>query len=119
GQYAIRGGIIDVYSFANENPYRIELDGDEVDTLREFDSEGQLSIKYLTEINLVPDVQLLEDVNPTQNLLDYTGKNSMIWFSDLRQQKLEIKTQTEQTDDKKLVEELYDFSIFSKAIQEF
>ena len=46
GQYAVRGGIVDVFSFANENPFRIELFDDEVDSLRTFDPATQLSIRH-------------------------------------------------------------------------
>ena len=44
GQFAVRGGIVDIFSYANELPYRIELFGDEVETIRTFDPESQLSV---------------------------------------------------------------------------
>jgi transcription-repair coupling factor (superfamily II helicase) len=56
GQFSVRGGIIDVYSFANDNPYRIELFGDEVDSIRLFDIETQLSIETVADARLMPNV---------------------------------------------------------------
>ena len=53
GQFAVRGGIVDVYSLASENPYRVEFFGDEVDSLRTFDAATQLSIKQLDHVDIV------------------------------------------------------------------
>jgi transcription-repair coupling factor (superfamily II helicase) len=57
GQYAIRGGIIDIFSFANEQPYRIELDGEEVESIRTFDIQTQLSISKIAFLTIVPNIQ--------------------------------------------------------------
>jgi transcription-repair coupling factor (superfamily II helicase) len=57
GQYAVRGGIVDVFSFANEYPYRIEFFGDEVDSIRTFDTLTQLSVKNLEHLTIIPNVQ--------------------------------------------------------------
>ena len=57
GQYAIRGGIVDIYSFSNEKPYRIELDGDEIESIRTFDIETQLSISKIAFLTIVPNIQ--------------------------------------------------------------
>ena len=72
GQFAIRGGIVDVFSFAQELPYRIELFGDEVDSIRAFDPAEQLSVKSLRKATIVPNVQdeiLLSDKVPFFNFL--------------------------------------------------
>ncbi len=53
GQYAVRGGILDIYSFGNEKPYRMELFGDEVDSIRLFDPETQLSERKLMQVTLI------------------------------------------------------------------
>ena len=53
GQFAVRGGIVDVYSFASEHPYRIEFFGDEIDSLRTFDAATQLSVKQLDSVDIV------------------------------------------------------------------
>jgi transcription-repair coupling factor (superfamily II helicase) len=57
GQFAIRGGILDIYSFGNEKPYRIELFGNEVDSIRIFDPESQLSERKLLQVNIIPNVE--------------------------------------------------------------
>ncbi|MCF6342213.1 MAG: transcription-repair coupling factor, partial [Bacteroidales bacterium] len=54
GQYAIRGGIVDVFSFSNDHPYRIEFLGDEVESIRTFDPVSQLSLQNLNRITLLP-----------------------------------------------------------------
>ena len=53
GQFAVRGGILDVYSYAHDNPYRIDFFGDEVDSIREFDLETQLSLSRIHSIQIV------------------------------------------------------------------
>jgi hypothetical protein len=61
GQFAIRGGIMDVYSFGNEKPYRIELFGNEVDSIRIFDPETQLSERKLLQVSIIPNADGLTD----------------------------------------------------------
>ncbi|NNK80199.1 MAG: transcription-repair coupling factor, partial [Flavobacteriales bacterium] len=56
GQFSIRGGIVDIFSFVNERPYRIELFGDEVESIREFDPITQLSERKMERLTIVPDV---------------------------------------------------------------
>lgn len=57
GQYSLRGSIIDIFSFSNEDPYRIDFFGDEVDSIRTFDIEDQISKETLTRISIVPNIQ--------------------------------------------------------------
>lgn len=57
GEFAVRGGIIDVFSFSNEHPYRIEFFGDEVDSIRTFDIETQLSTETQKKISILPNVE--------------------------------------------------------------
>lgn len=59
GQFAIRGGILDVYPVSAENPYRIEFWGDEVDTIKSFDAESQRSIDELDEAEIYPATDIL------------------------------------------------------------
>jgi transcription-repair coupling factor (superfamily II helicase) len=56
GQYAIRGSILDVFSFSNEYPYRLDFFGDEIETIRTFEVESQLSKERLREIHIVPEM---------------------------------------------------------------
>jgi len=57
GEFSVRGGIIDVFSFSNDEPYRIEFFGDEVDSIRAFDVETQLSTKQKKRIDIMPNVE--------------------------------------------------------------
>ncbi len=61
GQFALRGGIIDIFPLTEENPFRIELWGDEVDSIRSFDADSQRSIEQLTEIKIYPATEILLD----------------------------------------------------------
>ena len=74
GQYAIRGGIVDIFSFAFDHPYRIELFGDEVDGIRKFDPADQLSVGKMDRAVIVPDVgdQMLKEER--EPFLDFLGR---------------------------------------------
>lgn len=80
GQYAIRGGIIDIWSFSNDRPYRVELFGSEVDSLRTFDPVTQLSVKEHGHISIIPDVQKQAKKEVRQSLLEYLPDDCAIWF---------------------------------------
>ncbi len=82
GQYAVRGGIIDVYSFSNENPYRIELMGDEVDSIRTFDPSTQLSLEKIAHIKIVPDSNDSVLVRKKVDFPDYIKGSAAFWFED-------------------------------------
>jgi len=58
GQFSQRGGLIDVYSFSGEHPYRIEFEGDKVASIRTFDASSQLSIEKKSEITILPDIRV-------------------------------------------------------------
>jgi len=78
GEFSVRGGIVDVFSFSNDVPYRIEFFGDEVDTIRTFDVETQLSIDQIKKINVIPNVanKLLEEKR--QSFLKYIAQKTII-----------------------------------------
>lgn len=59
GEFAIRGGIIDIFPLTEENPYRIELWDDEIDSIRSFDVESQRSIENLESIEIYPAAELI------------------------------------------------------------
>lgn len=82
GQFAIRGGIVDIYSYAGELPARIELFGDEIESIRTFDPETQLSNESLKEVNIIPNVQtkLLEEKR--ESFFDFIPNNSKLWIKD-------------------------------------
>ncbi|MBX0333933.1 transcription-repair coupling factor [Pontibacter sp. HSC-14F20] len=85
GQYAVRGGIVDVFSYANDLPYRIELFGDEIESIRSFDPDTQLSVETKKSISIIPNVQtkLLQETR--EAFLDFLPNNTTIWFKDVRQ----------------------------------
>ena len=56
GEFSVRGGILDVFSFSNDEPYRIEFFGDEVESIRSFDVETQLSLEQVKKISVIPNV---------------------------------------------------------------
>jgi len=80
GQFAVRGGIVDVFSFSNEEPYRIEFFGDEVDSIRSFDPSSQLSTMQLKKINIVPNVQQKLLMESRQTFLEYLPESTVIWL---------------------------------------
>jgi len=82
GQFAIRGGILDVFSFSNEFPYRLELLGKEIESIRTFDPETQLSLKSVDFISLIPNVQtrLLQEVR--QSFLSFLPEQALLWIKD-------------------------------------
>lgn len=84
GQFAVRGGIIDVFSFANVLPYRIELFGDEVDSIRTFEPGSQLSVESLDQVNIIPNVQTRLIHEERQSFLDFIPAGSSIWFRDFQ-----------------------------------
>ncbi|GAF05366.1 transcription-repair coupling factor [Saccharicrinis fermentans] len=82
GQFSVRGSIIDIYSFANEDPYRIDFFGDEVDTIRTFDLENQLSKTKLSEIAIIPNLSTANH-NDNISLLDFIDTETRVWAYDI------------------------------------
>src|SRR6185369_15294102 len=82
GQFAIRGGIIDVFSFANEFPFRIELFGDEVDSIRTFDPGSQLSVNNLDKVSLMPNVQTRLVQEERQSIFEFISGSTKVWVKD-------------------------------------
>lgn len=82
GQFAIRGGIIDVFSFAHDLPYRIELFGDEVESIRSFDPGSQLSVTSLDKVSLMPNVQTRLILEERQSFFEFIPANARIWIKD-------------------------------------
>ena len=83
GQFSIRGGIIDLYSFASDLPFRLELDGRKIESIREFDPISQLSTKKLIRATIVPNVQESSKGNSSSDLFSYLGKKPIFCSYDL------------------------------------
>ena len=109
GQYSIRGGIVDVFSFAAATPFRLDFFGEEVESLRSFDIENQLSIETLEKVSLIPDLFKLQmEENKAGNemisLATYLGEDFVWWAHDLawirdRMDDIVERTRTDQEDD--------------------
>lgn len=83
GQFSVRGGIVDVFSFSNDHPYRIEFYGDEVDSIRQFDPVVQLSLTKMDSIAIVPNVQDSTVTESYQSFLNYIPESATIWINDV------------------------------------
>ena len=84
GQFALRGGILDIYSFGNEKPYRVELFGNEVDSIRIFDPESQLSERRLLQVNIIPNIETHFSTEKKISLFEFLPENTVIWMQDQR-----------------------------------
>ena len=80
GQYAIRGGIVDIYSYSHDNPYRLDFFGDEIDSIREFDIEDQLSKNRINTAEIVGKGQSDEGKSTEFSIVDYLPEE-MVWVS--------------------------------------
>lgn len=81
GQFSVRGGIVDIYCLTEENPWRIELWGDEIDSIRSFDPESQRSLENLEELTIYPAVEHIGDKDMV-SFLDYFPEKRTIIFLD-------------------------------------
>ncbi len=95
GQFAVRGGILDIYSFGNEKPYRIELFGNEVDSIRIFDPESQLSERKLLQVNIIPNVETQFETGEKVSLLEFLPEQTVVWSEDWNFIKEKIEQQEE------------------------
>ena len=82
GQFSVRGSIVDIYSFANEDPYRIDFFGDEVDSIRTFDLENQLSIHKLDSIAIIPNLNNQQNSDKI-SLINFLSPETTVWTYDI------------------------------------
>ncbi|MCK9423576.1 MAG: transcription-repair coupling factor [Bacteroidales bacterium] len=83
GQFSLRGGLIDIYSFSNDHPYRIEFSGNEVASLRSFDPSTQLSIEKINEITIIPDIRVnAEKQMSYESIFSFLPGNTALWLDD-------------------------------------
>ena len=80
GEFSIRGGILDVYSYGDDEPYRIELFGDEVESIRSFDIETQWSDQKLKSVQIIPNLSDKIRIQHRQSFLDYIKKNTIVYL---------------------------------------
>ena len=83
GEFSVRGGIVDVFSFSNDEPYRIEFFGDEVDSIRTFDVETQLSTNQIKKISIIPNVENKAIQETRESFLKYISTDTIILAKDM------------------------------------
>jgi len=84
GEFSVRGGIIDVFSFSNDNPYRIEFFGNEIDSIRTFDVETQLSIESNKKITIIPNVENKFLQENRESFLNYISPDTVLFFQNTK-----------------------------------
>ena len=92
GQFSIRGGIIDIFSYASDHPYRIELNDIEIESIRSFDTQTQMSIQKLGRFSIIPNLNTEFENAEKKSLLEILPESSIIWIKD--EQALIDKLQT-------------------------
>lgn len=83
GQFAVRGGIVDVFSFSSDEPFRVEFFGDDVDSIRTFDPVNQLSIKTVQRFTVVPNIQHQKTEEVRESFLNFIGESTTLWLKDV------------------------------------
>ncbi len=127
GQYAVRGSILDVFSYSNEYPYRIDFFGEDVESIRTFDVETQLSRENLEEVYIIPNV--CNQVEKGISILDFIEKNTCIAFRDVQWTLARIRATAGETlaeqallteeVDTHAMEKVVDADLFARQIEEF
>jgi transcription-repair coupling factor (superfamily II helicase) len=80
GNFSVRGGIIDIFSFANSLPYRIELLDDKIETIREFDPETQLSIRKMDSVTIIPHLEAAKESEKHISFFEYISTETIVFF---------------------------------------
>lgn len=80
GEFSVRGGILDVFSFSNDEPYRIEFFGDEVDSIRTFDVETQLSLERVKKVSIIPNVENKMIDENRESFLKYIASKTVVFL---------------------------------------
>ncbi|NBC82079.1 MAG: transcription-repair coupling factor [Bacteroidetes bacterium] len=104
GQYSIRGSIVDIFSYANDLPFRIDFFGDEVESIRSFDLNTQLSQRKFEKLSIIPNVQDAQIEQTREIFLDHFPKNLHIWTPDTGYIKNKINELYDSTDQSMLDE---------------
>ena len=113
GEFAWRGGIFDIFSYSEEYPYRIELDGDDVASVRFFDPGTQLSVKEIDTLQLIPKISSTEIIEQRISFFDFIGENATLWLKNLPQIKTELEVNY------KKIEKEYNETADNETIKQF
>ncbi len=84
GQFSIRGGIVDIFSFSHDLPYRVEFFGDFIESIRTFEIESQLSAEQVKTVTIVPNVQSKFLTENNISLLEYIEGDTQVWIRDVQ-----------------------------------
>ena len=82
GQFSLRGGIVDVFSYSNDSPFRIEIMGDQVESLRTFNPESQISIEKLKKITILPDISQMAEKYEKEDFFTILPSHTVFWNDD-------------------------------------
>jgi transcription-repair coupling factor (superfamily II helicase) len=82
GQYSIRGSITDIFSYSDDMPYRIDFFGDEVDSIRTFNTDDQLSVSILKQISIIPNIQDISIEEISDSFTDFLPPSAFVWMDD-------------------------------------
>jgi len=118
GQFAVRGSLIDVFSFSGDNPYRIDFFGDEVDSIRIFDLETQLTKSTQQQVTIIPNIFNKLQKDEKISLFDYISSDTIYGFYDLDFTSKKISQIIENTDSKNLTYEIKDTVINGNELLE-
>ena len=91
GQFSIRGGIVDVFSYGNDTPFRIEFFGNEVESIRTFDAADQLSINTHKFFSIVPNIQGKMILDGMDSFFQYLNGDITIWIDSIERAKASLK----------------------------
>ncbi len=84
GQYAVRGSIVDIFSFSNDFPYRVDFFDDEIESIRTFEIVSQLSKAKFDKISIIPDIQSDEITENKISFFEFIPQETIIWASDIK-----------------------------------
>ena len=82
GQFALRGGIIDLFSYSEERPYRIDFFGDNVESIKVFDVDTQRSVEERKRVDIYPNIYDLKGEVELENIFSYAGRSATLWIND-------------------------------------
>jgi transcription-repair coupling factor (superfamily II helicase) len=82
GQYSIRGSIADIFSYSDDMPYRVDFFGEEVDSIRTFNTDDQLSVSLIKQFSVIPNIQDISIEEVSDSFTDFLPPSSLIWMED-------------------------------------
>ena len=124
GQYSIRGSLVDIYSFSHEDPYRLDFFGDQIDSIRSFDIENQISKAQLEKIVIIPNIQDGLEDEKRDNFFSFIPEKSSLYIKDIPLVSNLIENTYQQTIDNKeipaiILDRIITGSDFLSAIERF